>query len=332
VTRSDPHSLRDANDPLLAPLIDAVDEQKRLLAMEQVLAECVRPTIEMVLKRYRGSDRSIRAEEAEDIAAIATLRVLRKLQNAAVDVDDAITNLADFTATLTYNAIYDVFRSRYPERTRLRNRIRHTLANDPRFATWETAAGMVCGSAGMSGAEATHSIIRFEANVHAPLGDTIDELFCDQGPVTFGDLVQTMATSLGIRESNSPRETELWQEAEQLTKLEQRQHLENLWKEIRDLSVEHRVALLLNLREAGGGNAVALFIGLGIASIDEVAAAVGLTVDRLAALWSRLPLDDHTIAEMLGVTRQKVINYRRSARDRVARRTSAPIIERARRP
>jgi len=168
--------------------------------------------------------------------------------------------------------------------------------------------------------------------VNAPLGDTIDELLRDHGPVAFGDLVQAMATSLGIRESKPPRAMEPWQEAEQLTKLEQRQHLENLWKEIRDLSVEHRVALLLNLREAGGGNAVALFIGLGIASIDEVAAAVGLTVDRLAALWSRLPLDDLTIAEMLGVTRQKVINYRRSARDRVARRTSAPIIARARRP
>ncbi len=332
MTRSDPHSLRDANDPLLASLIDAVDEQKRLLAMEQVLTGCVRPTIEIVLRRYRGPDRSIRPEEAEDIAAIVTLRVLRKLQNAAVDVDDAITNLADFTATLTYNAIYDVFRSRYPKRARLRNRIRHTLANDPRFATWETAAGMVCGSAEMRGAEATRSIIRFEANVNAPLGDTIDELLRDHGPVAFGDLVQVMATSLGIRESKPPGETEPWQEAQQLTKLEQRQHLENLWKEIRDLSVEHRIALLLNLREAGGGNAVALFIGLGIASIDEVAAAVGLTVDGLATLWSKLPLDDLTIAEMLGVTRQKVINYRRSARDRVMRRTSAPIIARARRP
>lgn len=314
--------MRHANDPLLTRLIDAVDEEQRRLAIEEVLTGCVRPTIESVLRRYHGSHGSIRREESEDIAAIVTLRILRKLQTVAADVDDAISNLVDFTATLTYNAIYDVFRSRYPERTRLGYRIRQTLSKDPRFETWETAAGMVCGSAGMRGSQATRATIRFEAGANAPLADVIDAFFRHHGhPVAFGDLVESIAASLGVRESAS-RELEPQQEAEQLTKVEQRQQLELLWKEILELSAEHRIALLLNLREAGGGNAVALFIGLGIASIDEVAAAVNLTVDRLAELWSSLPLDDLAIAEMLGVTRQKVINYRRSARDRLVRRTS----------
>jgi hypothetical protein len=41
----------------------------------------------------------------------------------------------------------------------------------------------------------------------------------------------------------------------------------------------------------------------------------------LSALWDQLPLDDLSIAARLGVTRQQVINLRKAARARLARRT-----------
>jgi hypothetical protein len=37
-------------------------------------------------------------------------------------------------------------------------------------------------------------------------------------------------------------------------------------------------------------------------------------------LWNELPLEDTRIAVILRITRQQVINLRRSARDRLARR------------
>jgi len=322
MSRVDPKLLAEANDPLLAPLIGAVDENDRRHALEEVMTREVQPTIEMVLRRFRA-DRSIRREDPDDVAAIVTLRVLRRLQNITLDVAEGIASLADYTATLTYNTIYDVLRSRYPERTRLRNRIRHVLAGDARFASWDTPAGMVCGFANMRGSAAAPAVVRFDATADKPLGEIVEMLFRDTGqPIAIGDLVRAIAELLGITDSVARPDVEQRQEPEQLTKLEQKQRLENLWREIRELSREHRIALLLNLREAGGGNAVALFIGLGIATIDEVADAIGLTVERLAELWSSLPLDDLAIAEILGVTRQQVINYRRSARDRLVRRTS----------
>jgi hypothetical protein len=45
-----------------------------------------------------------------------------------------------------------------------------------------------------------------------------------------------------------------------------------------------------------------------------------LPLDEFAAMWNRLPLDDLTIAERLGVNRQRVINLRKSARERLTRR------------
>jgi hypothetical protein len=45
-----------------------------------------------------------------------------------------------------------------------------------------------------------------------------------------------------------------------------------------------------------------------------------MPVERLASLWNDLPIEDVEIAEHLGVTRQQVINLRKVARERLARR------------
>jgi len=93
-----------------------------------------------------------------------------------------------------------------------------------------------------------------------------------------------------------------------------------LWREIAALPPRQRTALLLNLRDRDGLNALALFVLVGVTTIGDLASATGLTVERLWTIWDELPLDDLTIAGMLGVTRQQVINLRKSARERLARR------------
>jgi DNA-directed RNA polymerase specialized sigma24 family protein len=101
---------------------------------------------------------------------------------------------------------------------------------------------------------------------------------------------------------------------------ERRTYLARLWEEIRQLPPRQAAALLLNLRDGQGRNAAALLPLTGIATLREMATAVGLPPEGLAELWSRLPLEDTGLAEILGVTRQQVINLRKSARERLARR------------
>ncbi len=81
-----------------------------------------------------------------------------------------------------------------------------------------------------------------------------------------------------------------------------------------------RAVLLLNLREVDGSNALALLVLLDIATFDDIAAAIGVTAEALAEIWSALPIDDLRIAEMFSLRRQQVINLRQAARQRLGRK------------
>ncbi len=105
--------------------------------------------------------------------------------------------------------------------------------------------------------------------------------------------------------------------------LQQRSQLAFLWEEIRRLPPRQAAALLFNLRDAQRGNALVLLPLTGVATMREIACTLGMPAEKLAELWNRLPFEDSEIAELLGVTRQQVINLRKSARERLARRMRA---------
>jgi hypothetical protein len=59
---------------------------------------------------------------------------------------------------------------------------------------------------------------------------------------------------------------------------------------------------------------------MGIATLRQLAAALEMSAESLAETWNELPMEDSRIAELLGLTRQQVINARKSGRERLARR------------
>lgn len=101
---------------------------------------------------------------------------------------------------------------------------------------------------------------------------------------------------------------------------ERRVYLERLWREIVELPPRQRAALLLNLRDEHGRGVIDLWMLTGVATTQAVAGVLAMTLDEFAAMWRDLPLDDNRIAAHLQVTRQQVINLRKSARERLARR------------
>lgn len=149
------------------------------------------------------------------------------------------------------------------------------------------------------------------------------------GPVDFDELVKTVAALLQITapkiesidaDSDDTIVELADQEADIAWRVEKRIFLERLWAELRQLPLQQRAALLLNLRDQNGRGCIALFPATGIASIDQLAEALEMREEQLAELWNDLPLEDSKIAELLQQTRQQIINARQSARRRLARR------------
>jgi hypothetical protein len=144
------------------------------------------------------------------------------------------------------------------------------------------------------------------------------------GPLLLDDVVELLAGAWNLREPGAAEvEGVAHAGADAATMMQQRDEISALWNEIVLLPPSQRSALLLNLRDGDGANALALVVLLGVASFDAVAVAAGMTTERLAELWKDLPLDDNQLAAQLGVTRQQVINLRSSGRRRLLRRMEA---------
>jgi DNA-directed RNA polymerase specialized sigma24 family protein len=141
-------------------------------------------------------------------------------------------------------------------------------------------------------------------------------------------LVAALAALLGVRDQpfESLPESEATAallpapESDPAWQIEKRIFLQRLWEELRLLPPNQRAALLLNLKDAGGTGCITLFPATGVATLRQLADALGMAADDFARLWNELPLEDARIAELLGLTRQQVINARKSGRERLARR------------
>jgi hypothetical protein len=162
------------------------------------------------------------------------------------------------------------------------------------------------------------------------LGNALAAIFNHLGgPVEFDELVSALAALIGIRdqpiESIADNEDAVAfraaaGEPDPSWQVEKRIFLQRLWEELQLLPLNQRAALLLNLKDADGRGCIALFPATGIATLRQLAGALEMSAERFAELWNELPLEDARIAELLGLTRQQVINARKSGRERLARR------------
>ena len=318
--------LTSVNDERLRPVIAATDDATRLAAIEAVIL-LAQPIVRRVLGHTKTTSRH--AEDVEDIEATVNLRLFRRLQLARLYEEEAIRSLDEFTATLTYNVVYDVLRRRFPERTRLKSRLRYLLMHDRRLAMWHTGGGLTCGAASWQGRDPLtrrHAIAKENASAamvdsNAPAEALLAIFGRAGGALLFEDVVDLAAALWDVSDVERSTGVESTDKGPgPLDRAESRQYLAALWREIRELRPPQRAALLLNLRDEDGSNALLHLLSAGIATMDEIVAAIGLPRETLAAIWDELPVGDAAIAEILGLKRQQVINLRKAARERLARR------------
>ena len=344
--------LLENTDPLLHPFLRAEDEAEAQLLLAQLIEEHAQPLVHKIAHSKLQVARSTstegsHAQEAHDVCSEVVLQLLSRLRDLRDGPDPTpITNFHGYVAAVTHNACSANLRRKYPERQRLKNRLRYVLNHDRRFAMWEDANGRsLCGLADWKGptnstfpprrtaAESTfEQFLQSAPNLRQlPPRALLDVLFSFSGqPIELEELVGLAAKIWDIQdlrqvENDNSDDREVWNRLKDprvdiAAHVERRMYLASLWKEICELRPRQRVALLLNLHDSSGQDMLSLFLLVDVARLSEIAASLDVPIQELAELWDRLPLDDATLAQRIGITRQQVINLRKSARERLARR------------
>lgn len=283
---------------------------------EELLANLIQHQAAPVVRRIVA--RKVRGDAAHDVRNDVIAQLIARLREMkASGAPAAIRDFQAYSAVAAYHGCDEYYRQAYPQRARLRNRLRYLFGKDPRLALWQAPDGdWLCGpgkqARAKSGWGSSDDLLRVVESGFAEFG----------APLPFDELVEHAARSLQIHDNPGENCEDLAAPGESVhAGLERRGWLRRVWNQIGDLPLPQRAALLLNLRDSDGGPALPLLPITGVASIRQIAARLEMPAERLAELWNHLPLDDLRIAGMLNVTRQQVINLRKSARLKLAKQT-----------
>jgi len=339
------HGGTDPSDVRLRPLLQAASDAAASLAIEELLGGEVGALARDVVRRELNHS-SVGAAYTEDVLADVRLRLMRKLSSLRTDSGTPIENLLAYVSVVAENACYAFLRVQHPERTRFRNRVRYAVSHHP-------STSLTRDEAGLWRCQTTQAVRRApdagatQQFLDAPSGwlsaSRIDQtlplpallnavLARLDRPIELDRLVDALAAVLGIADAHPARARDDRAPARDIVDpapvvsdlLEQRQALLAVWEEIVQLPPRQRTALLLNLRDPEGGAVLHMLPGTGVVPMEGIAAALEMAGPELDALWDKLPLDDLSIAAQLGLTRQQVINLRKAARARLARRLRGP--------
>lgn len=323
-----------------------------------IISEHAHPIIRNIIKAklrvsFNQQDGGHLNQDALEIGSEVQTLLLAELQSLKNPPrQKTINNFRNYVAVVTYNACYDYLRRKYPRRHSLKNRLRYLLTHRVDFALWESAEGeWLCDEAGWrgrkSGVDAERRLRELAQDaslfarsklsgvnpVNPELAELLRAVFEElNGPVELDALATFVAYLQGTDDERAEQSARDEEEDEDLaarlpdtrpgvaTQVDHKIYLEKLWSEILELPPRQRAAVLLNLKDAQGSSMVEMFPITGIASIRQIAEALEIPAREFARLWNELPLDDNNIASRLNINRQQVINLRKSARDRLARR------------
>jgi RNA polymerase sigma factor (sigma-70 family) len=93
-----------------------------------------------------------------------------------------------------------------------------------------------------------------------------------------------------------------------------------VWNELNQLPKNQCAAWLLKVEDKDSNSTLKWLPVFRIANIREIALAIGFDVEDLAQIWNNLPMCDQEIAVILKSTQRQVINWRKSANERLQRR------------
>ncbi|BCM94518.1 hypothetical protein IAD21_06425 (plasmid) [Abditibacteriota bacterium] len=351
---SAPHS--DRNDELLVPFLQVPESEEEVL-LEELLqrVECLLHTTVRRKVVCTGSP----SDQEDELMAAIMLRIIEHLRRCkhSYVVGDQTVIIRHFLAlcqAIASTTLNDYLRLKYPRRASVQNQLLYVIREikdgnrQPLFALWRDAEERVCGFRAWQGSKVvvTHLHHLLEANPRLamrealpaedtkqlPLSRVLDSMLKWLGsPASFDTVVWAIMRWSGVEEQcevslfHPPGEEFMAREpvSPDLSPEERlllNEYLRQLWRDITDLPPKHCAALLLHLRDSQGRGILSFLPILRIATFAQIAAAMDMELHQFAALWPRLPLDDHEIAALYGCGASSVSVWRMRARARLLKK------------
>lgn len=338
-------------DSLLRRFVQTSDAAEQERVLSALLNEHAEPTISKIIRyKTRGA-----TDDGEEIYGDVMLQLVGRLRRLRTEENgQAIEDFNSYVAVTTYNACDRLLSRKYPNRRRLKNGLRYLLTHREGFSLWQNAQGNFVGGFHRwqfadNGGDSSLKIQSLRDDARAFERDAAVEKSWSErknayalltaifdwtnAPVEIDLLTSVCADWWNVSDETVEIDAAANEKSEERvgiqladsrpgaeTEIERRVYLQKLWDEISDLPTRQRAAVLLNLRDETGRGAIDLWLAVGVSTVEKIAAVLEMSAEAFAELWNDLPLDDNRIAEFLSLTRQQVINLRKSARERLARR------------
>ncbi len=332
-------------DQLLLPYLQASDESERQRHLDELLLVHAAPVVRQALRRRLGfyvNQRGINPhnQDAEDLYQEIMAKIvqsLHDLRNPSSKTD--IENLQQYVARTASNACNDVLRTKYPARARLKNNLRFVLTHHRDFAVWKTEGETLSGFAVWRDSSKSLSSERELADIEerlanfrstrsprenikqVPLTKIVAELFRWIGsPVELDMLVNIVARLLDVKDypvESVDDETTAYLEERVVdsafgssSRLEEQALLRSLWQALKELATEQRDVFCFGFEDESGRDLFTVLLEAEIVNLRELAQELGRSLETIMRLWSKMPMEDETIAVEMKTTRRQVQKWR----------------------
>lgn len=345
---------KSTNDPILKKFLSAKDvvESEQQLAI--LLAEHTEARLKNIIMARLHScfNNYERHPDFEDLYSEVKTKLVTYLEELkAASTARPCKDFHGYVAVIAHNACNDYLRQLYPVRARLYKQVRDLLHAHPDFAIWRARdennrSDWICGFDSWqevkSTSKSTDWLQQFYespravaerlakgADIHVmELDDLLAAIFNQVGePISVDGVVSVIADVRGIKDlpaiSFDSDEQDLTQCLSDSrvridTILEMREPLKMIWEALRQLPRDEFKVYMLYARDVSGEDLITLFLAAKIVTASQIAELLDLTTDQFQDFWlTRLPLDNESIAEELGIKVERVYKLRFQAGKRL---------------
>jgi len=331
-------------DHVLVPYLTARGEQERQQHLDELVTIRAAPLIRQVLRRrlaFYVSAQGVNGnnQDAEDLYQESMTRVVQVLHQLHSASGIEIDNFDLYVSRIASNTCTDFLRAKSPARTRLKDGLRHLLKRHKDIVSWEHDGEILCGFApwrntGKSAfsdqpwqdletkLQSFQSLHFSDEDVRfAPVSQIAAELFYwIGGPVEIDVLVRVIAYLLDIHDEQmeslddpSPTKWDTYfvssTRAEE-SHVEANELLGRLWQALIQLPAEQRDAFALSFEDEVGEDLFTMLRAAEIVNWDEIAQAMGRSVQEVVRLRGRMPMNGASVAEELNASRENVYKWR----------------------